>query len=322
MAIHRSLRAIGAARTDRVIDWDAAARAAQAGTPRGELALDDTDRGRYSDAVSEAHRAIEAVLERQIDRPGTVEVLDRHHWIDRTATSFERMVEPVLAGVSANAIAGTVNTATAGATLGLLARRVVGQFDPGLFGADDEVRLWLVHPNLVEVAASLSVDPDRFRRWVVHHEMAHAAEFTVAPWLSGHLEDNLEQTMATLHTGRLDRASVAELDRTMTTVEGFAELLMDEAMHGEVDDLRRRLDARRAGLNPLVQLLDRLLGIAAKRRQYRRGQAFFRHVADARGLDATVAVWREPAALPTSTELDRPDAWIERVLESATDRER
>lgn len=314
MSIRRSLRAIRTAEADRIVDWEAAATAAREGTPRGELDLADDERERYADAVREARDAIARTLDRPVDLPEAVEAVDRHHWIDRTATNFGRIVDPALAEVRPNALAGTVNAATAATTLGLLGRRVVGQFDPALFRDPEEATLVLVHPNVVRVAAVLDVDRDRFRRWVLHHEVSHAAEFTIAPWLRGHLEDHIRRTLETLSRGRLDRSGVAELDRTMTAVEGFAELLMDEAMPGEVDELRTRLESRRAGVNPLIQLLDWLLGIAAKRRQYERGRAFFEAVARTRGLEATVAVWDGPDSLPTGDELDDPRRWMARVL--------
>ncbi|MFP4590476.1 MAG: zinc-dependent metalloprotease [Halobacteriales archaeon] len=313
MNLARSLRAIRSADGDRLVDWTAAATAASASTPRGDLDLAREERERYATAVDTAHAAVERTLAREVVLPPTVEVLDRHHWIDRTATSFGRIVDPALSGVSHHPVARTVNTATASVTLGLLARRVVGQYDPALVGDPGDRALYLVHPNLASVAGKLEVDPDRFRRWVVHHELAHAAEFSVAPWLVGHLEAQIERALDSLSTGRLDRDAVAELDRTMTAVEGFAELVMDEAMAEDVGDLRERLEARRAGVNPLVQLLDWALGLATKRRQYERGRTFFRAVHDARGIDGAMAVWSAPEALPTTDELERPQAWLRRM---------
>ncbi|MFW6449035.1 MAG: zinc-dependent metalloprotease [Halobacteriota archaeon] len=313
MNLVRSLRAIRSAEGAGIVDWEAASTAARESTPRGDLDLDDAERAHYRAAIEEAHGAVEDALDRTVTLPPTVEILDRHHWIDRTAASFGRIVDPTLADVTHHPAARTVNTATASVTLGLLARRVVGQFDPALFGDPDDRALYLVHPTLEHVAGELDVAPGRFRRWVTHHEMAHAAEFTVAPWLGPHLEEHIAGSLDSLADGRLDREAVAELDRTMTVVEGFAELVMDEAMAGDVADLRTRLEARRAGMNPLIQLLDWVLGIASKRRQYERGRSFFRAVHRERGIEGALSVWTRPAALPTRDELDDPAAWLQRV---------
>jgi putative hydrolase len=99
----------------------------------------------------------------------------------------------------------------------------------------------------------------------------------------------------------------------MTAVEGYAEVLMDRAFDGEYADLRRKLDDRRGGGGPVRRLAQRLLGLGLKRRQYERGAAFFRHVADERGIEAAGAVWERAENLPTGDELDDPDAWIARV---------
>ncbi|WP_394346007.1 zinc-dependent metalloprotease [Halorubrum sp. BOL3-1] len=115
-------------------------------------------------------------------------------------------------------------------------------------------------------------------------------------------------------TGRgLDPDAFAELQTAMTAVEGYAEVLMDRAFDGEYADLRRKLDDRRGGGGPVQRLAQRLLGLGLKRRQYERGAAFFRHVADERGIEAAGAVWAEPDNLPTAAEIDDPEAWIVRV---------
>jgi putative hydrolase len=143
--------------------------------------------------------------------------------------------------------------------------------------------------------------------------VAHAAEFAAAPWLADHVESRMERSVEALADGRMDRAAFAELDATMTAVEGYAELLMDRAFDGETEDLRARLDARRNSGGPVTRLLRRALGLGVKRQQYERGARFFRAVADARGLEAAGRVWDRPENLPTDDELDHPARWLARV---------
>jgi len=213
-----------------------------------------------------------------------------------------------------------VNTGTMAFALGFLARNVLGQYDPLLLAdePDAEHGLYFVHPNIVRVAASLDVDYPRFRRWIAFHEVTHAAEFGAAPWLPEYLESRVERgveglTAGELTVGGLDTEAFGELQAAMTAVEGYAEVLMDRAFDDEYADLRRKLDERRGGGGPVRQLAQRLLGLGMKRRQYERGAAFFRHVADARGIEAAGAVWERPENLPTGTELDDPEAWLTRV---------
>jgi uncharacterized protein (DUF2342 family) len=212
------------------------------------------------------------------------------------------------------------NTGTMAFALGFLARNVLGQYDPLLLAdkPDADHGLYFVHPNIVAVAAALDVDYPRFRRWIAFHEVTHAAEFGAAPWLPEYLESRVERgveglTADELTIGGLETEAFAELQAAMTAVEGYAEVLMDRAFDDEYADLRRKLDARRGGGGPVRRLAQRLLGLGMKRRQYERGAAFFRHVADARGIEAAGAVWERPEHLPTATELDDPEAWLTRV---------
>jgi uncharacterized protein (DUF2342 family) len=198
--------------------------------------------------------------------------------------------------------------------LSYLAKNVLGQYDPLLLAEADEAHsLYFVHPNISKVADLLDVEEPRFRRWIAFHEVSHAAEFGAAPWLPDHLETRLERGVDALAAGDLDREAFAELDATMTAVEGYAELLMDRAFDDDYADLRAKLDARRQGGGPVARLARRLLGLGLKRRQYERGAAFFGTVADARGLEGASAVWECPANLPTDAELDHPERWLARV---------
>jgi uncharacterized protein (DUF2342 family) len=212
------------------------------------------------------------------------------------------------------------NTGSMAFTLGFLARNVLGQYDPLLLAdePDADHGLYFVHPNIVAVAASLDVEYPRFRRWIAFHEVTHAAEFGAAPWLPEYLESRVERgveglTADELTIGGLDTAAFGELQAAMTAVEGYAEVLMDRAFDDEYDDLRRKLDERRGGGGPIRRLASRLLGLNLKRRQYERGAAFFRHVADARGIEAAGTVWERPENLPTGAEIEDPDAWLVRV---------
>jgi uncharacterized protein (DUF2342 family) len=209
-------------------------------------------------------------------------------------------------------IAGRANTATMATLLSVLGRYVLAQYDPVLLG-DDEPRLYFVLPNLRHAAETLDVDYPRFRRWIAFHEVAHAAEFEAAPWLVPHLEGRVERAVSALAEGDLDTGAIRDLDAAMTVVEGYAEFVMDRAFDQRADDLREKLDARRRSGGPLVVLVRRLLGLGIKRRQYERGRAFFDAVAEARGIEATGAVWRDADALPRPREIAEPGRWIDRV---------
>jgi len=311
--LFRAVRAVAGSEGESAVDWDAVGAAARAGTAPGDLSLSAGERRGYADDVADARSAIRGAAGVEFDLPGTVEVQNRHHWIDANVETFRRLLAPLDEGAMlVPGIARTVNTGSMALALGFLSNNVLGQYDPILLG-DGDHELYFVHPNIEAVAGSLGADRDRFRRWIAFHEVAHAAEFGAAPWLSAHLEERMREAVSELAAGSIDRDALADLDATMTAVEGYAELLMDRAFDREYADLRAELEARRRNVGPLSRIVRRLLGFGRKRRQYERGKAFFEAVADDRGIAGAAAVWDRPGNLPTDAELDDPDAWLRRV---------
>ncbi|MCU4925692.1 zinc-dependent metalloprotease [Halobacteria archaeon AArc-dxtr1] len=316
MNLYRSVRAVAGASGDDVIDWTSAAEAAKAATDPGSLALGSGEREAYARDVRDARERIRTVSTVAFDVPDTIEIQNRHHWIDANVATFRRVMAPLEAQTGPfPGVARTINTGTMSVLLAFLGRNVLGQYDPLLLaeGPDENHALYFVHPNIDRVADLLEVNPARFRRWIAFHEVTHAAEFGAAPWLSDHLEARMEEGIEGLTSGRFDRESFRELDATMTVVEGYAELLMDHAFDDEYADLRRKLDARRQGRGPLQQLFRRLLGLGLKERQYERGKTFFEGVVRARDLETATRVWDQPENLPTQDELDEPGQWVRRI---------
>ena len=60
-------------------------------------------------------------------------------------------------------------------------------------------------------------------------------------------------------------------------------------------------------------MLQRLLGLDLKMRQYEEGKAFCDRVVERGGIAALNRVWETPEALPTAAELQDPAAWIGRT---------
>ncbi len=315
MSILQSVRAVAGASGEGHVDWTAAADAAKASTDPGSLALSAAEREAYASDVREARDRVRTVTGVGFDLPATAEVQNRHHWMDANVETFARVMEPLEEHAPSLLpdVARTMNTGTMGVMLAVLGRNVLGQYDPLLLAEGDEHALYFVHPNIERVAGELEVDRERFRRWIAFHEVAHAAEFGGAPWLSAHLEERVERGVDALAGGTIDRDAFRELDAAMTAVEGYAELVMDRAFDEEYADLREKLDERRRGRGPLSRLLRRVLGLGLKRRQYERGKEFFETVADEVGVEGAAAVWERPANLPTDDELDQPREWLRRV---------
>jgi uncharacterized protein (DUF2342 family) len=313
VSLYRAARAVADASGEGAVDWSAVATAAKAATDPGTLDLSSEETEGYAADVRDARRRVRAIAGLDFDVPDVVEVHHRHHWIDANVATFQRVMHPLESQVGVlPGLARTANTTSMGITLAFLSNNVLGQYDPLLL-ADEDHALYFVHPNIRKTARILDVDEALFRRWIAFHEVAHAAEFGAAPWLSTHLESRMENAVDALSEGRFDRDLLGELNTTMTAVEGYAELVMDRTFDGEFADLRAKLEARRRGRGPLSTLLRRVLGIGMKRRQYERGKAFFDAVADARGVEGASAVWAHPDHLPSEAELDDPTKWLARV---------
>ena len=315
MTIIGSLRAITEAEGDGPVDWQATVRAAKEAVDPGSIDLTDDERRGYRSDVMEAREQVAETTNIAFDLPERIQIQNRYHWIDANVGTFKRVMRPIADRHDPilPEVTRTINTGTMSVTLGFLARNVLGQYDPLLLADDPDHGLYFVHPNIEKVAEELAVDVPRFRRWIAYHEVAHAAEFGAAPWLSGHLETHLQEGLEAMASGRFQTETFRELDATMTAVEGYAELIMDRAFDEEYADLRHKLDKRRRRRSPVGVVIRRLLGLDIKRRQYERGKEFFDSVANEIGIDQTGRVWEDPNSLPRWSEYDDPDAWIARV---------
>jgi len=314
MSLYRSVRAVTGAAGDGVIDWAAVAEAAKTATEPGDLEVSSAERAAYTDDVRAARDRVRAVTTLDFPLPEQIEIQHRHHWIDANIETFERVMAPLDAQSAAMpGVARTINTGTMAFALTFLSRHVLGQYDPLLLADGDDHALYFVRPNIRRTADRLDAPHERFRRWIAFHEVTHAAEFGAAPWLSAHLESTVKEAVENLVGGTLDREAMATLNTTMTAVEGYAELVMDQAFDEEYDDLRRKLEARRRGRGPVEALVRRLLGLSVKRKQYERGKEFFEGVVDRRDIETAGRVWEGPEMLPSETELDDPAAWIDRI---------
>lgn len=314
MNLFRSVGAIAGASSDGTVDWVAAAEAAKAATSAGSIDLDPGEQEGYADDVRDARDGVRAVTGLDFDVPGTIEVQNRHHWIDANVRTFEEIMRPLESRrVFLPAVTVRVNSLTMATLLSFLANHVLGQYDPLLLAESDDHGLYFVRPNILRISAELDVDYPRFRRWIAFHEVTHAAEFAAAPWLSDYLETHLEDAVDDLSHGSFRPAGFAELDQAMTAVEGYAEFVMDRAFDDRSDDLRAKVEARRRTGGPFSLLVRRLLGLGMKRRQYERGRAFFEAVVERKGMATAMRVWEDPGMLPTGTELDEPRQWLDRL---------
>ncbi|HWK26573.1 MAG TPA: zinc-dependent metalloprotease [Solirubrobacter sp.] len=280
------------------------------------------------------------------------EAVDRAAWIDANLKSMEAVLEPAaarLAGGSGpiGSLAGGVLAIEAGAVSGFLAGRVLGQYEFPVLDPEGPSRLLFVAPNLAHAARGLDAPDDQLLRWVALHEMTHALQFGGVPWLRPYLGDLLRELLDSLEfnprallrvpdvgdvkalfdrvrddglamvvIGPGRRGSLDRVQAFMAVLEGYAEHVMDAVGASVLEDLpglRGALGRRRRDRSGFLKLLDKLLGMDLKLRQYEQGKAFCDGVVARAGIEGLNRVWIGPAALPSVDELSDPAAWLART---------
>ena len=247
--------------------------------------------------------------------------------------------------------AGFTMTAEVGVLLGFMAQRVLGQYELVLLEPVEAraPRLLFVMPNLAETVQTLEVPEEEFVRWVALHEVTHAVQFAGVPWLQDYLGEQMKTLLAAAEVrieasrafslpsaeavkeaiGHLRRGDIislvtrpeerATLDRVqaaMAVIEGHAEHVMD-AVGADVlpslERLRDALERRRGSASGAARLLQKLLGLEMKMRQYKMGKAFCDAVVADGGIERLNDVWRGPEMLPSAEELELPQLWLDRT---------
>jgi coenzyme F420 biosynthesis associated uncharacterized protein len=111
-------------------------------------------------------------------------------------------------------------------------------------------------------------------------------------------------------------ALVERMQAAMSLIEGHAEHTMD-AIGADVlpslPRLRAAMNHRRENRGLPWRVLERLLGLELKLKQYETGRRFCDAVVDAGGPQALALAWSGPDALPSTAELEQPSLWIARV---------
>jgi coenzyme F420 biosynthesis associated uncharacterized protein len=245
--------------------------------------------------------------------------------------------------------AGATIAAEAGLITGYMSQRVLGQFELSLIQPEAPTRLLFVAPNLNKAVDELSVEREPFIDWIVLHELTHVVQFTGVPWLRDHLGGllrvyldtvevqinagaaaglpsmpNIQGLVERFREGGLmaliqnseQRELMDRLQPVMAVIEGYSEHVMDAlgaTLVPDYEKLREAMDRRRRSRTAPERLLQKLLGLDMKMRQYEQGKRFCDAVAAEVGIEGLNAVWRSPADMPTPAELDDPAAWIRRT---------
>jgi coenzyme F420 biosynthesis associated uncharacterized protein len=253
----------------------------------------------------------------------------------------------LMAGVSRRAAATEV-----GALLGWMATRVLGQYDLLIVedeDPEDQDLVYYVGPNVLALEKRYGFPPQEFRLWLALHEVTHRAQFTGIPWLRPHFLSLVNQTLdavdpdpkrfldalarvvedlraghnpldegglATLLASPDQRELFGRIGGMMSLLEGHGDVTMDRAGEGHVPSaarFSRALRERRRQGGSAAKMLQKVMGIDAKMKQYAQGESFIAYVERHGGPHALDAAWRGPEWLPTLAEIRSPQEWLDRV---------
>ena len=273
--------------------------------------------------------------------------LDR---LDPTRLSGSNAMLSRLAGPLASA-GRTATGAQMGVVLGWLSTRVLGQYDLLITeeAAEEQDIVYFVGPNVVALERQHGFEPREFRLWLALHEVTHRCQFTAIPWMRDYFVSLVEEGIGSLEpdparlaaalrrmtdqiragrnpledNGALGLVATPEqleglhrIQALMSLLEGHGDVTMDRAGAAGIPSAARFsavLRQRRTQAHGLSKILQQLIGIEAKLRQYAEGERFITAVESVGGPALLNNAWRGPEWLPSLDEIRDPQLWIDRV---------
>jgi coenzyme F420 biosynthesis associated uncharacterized protein len=312
--------------------------------------------GEAPDLVARAARAVEAETGMRWELDPTIKVVTRRDWAEANVAGFGRLLASVERAIASKngaglgkRLAGRVVAAEVGALVGLLARRVLGQYELVIPSDESDAgdTISFVGANILIMERQHQFRPDEFRFWVALHECTHRLQFTGVPWLRpyflglvtrlvdaskpepGRARRVAEELRAAAREGRPaigdaglmglfatpdQRRALDDVQALMSLLEGHGHVVMDRIGARELvtqETMSRVLKMRRK--DPRTAAFFRLTGLEMKMKQYEMGERFILGVESRAGFGALDAVWGGPENLPTISEITDPQRWLERV---------
>jgi len=330
--------------TTVLIDWDQVRR-----TARARLETPSLGRAELT-AAAQGYRLMAAELQKPLlnfvgglARGASLpqfEALDRAGWLDLNLGILRRAIDPVLeSGRVPNSL--LVEVGRTGVDhyvafmLAFIGRRVLGQYDPQLLGAEPVggEGLYLVETNVEEWGRRADLPGQDLRRWLILHEMTHAWQFAAHSWLRPYMESSMRVLLNSVSKSATPAARISafagvlpaqwrvmrQVQGTMSVIEGYSNLVMNE-LGGKLlpgfELLEQAYRERSSGKSPLEVLIWKLTGLDLKLQQYTRGEAFCKTIFDEHGMKVLNLVWSGEAQMPSLDELEKPESWYRRVVQS------
>ena len=346
-----------------LIDWSTVHRTAVQMSQTAEAPVRNraAAREQYTDMVRRSEPLIADYLDVQLPQPiQRIAVMDRREWLEANINSFTQLFGLIEEIYQRNAQQGTLGatfvaginrrvlSVQVGVLLGVLSRKVLGQYDLSLLAPEPTGgALYFVEPNIDRLQREMGVDAHDFRLWIALHETTHAYEFEAYPWVRDHFNGLLRRYFDTINDqlqglrggigpvlNRLfenwgkgehwmemlqtpaQRELFKELQALMSLVEGYSNHIMNaigQQILPNFDEIERRIEARKEMRTPAQHLFNRITGMDLKLLQYQQGQHFVDTVVQQRGIEFASRVWERAENLPTLEEIRNPERWIARM---------
>lgn len=255
----------------------------------------------------------------------------------------------MLAGASQvmRSVGGALFAMQLGQVVGQLSTEVVSGGDVGI-PLLDEQQAALLPQNVAAFGEGLDIEADQVQLYLAVRELAHARLFRHARWLRLHLISSIREFARgiSIDTSRLEElaadfdpanpeelrevmasgalippktdeqlAALTRLETTLALIEGWVDVVTAQATARlpksvAIAEMVRR---RRAAGGPAESAFATLVGLELRPRRLREAAAMWQAVSTAVGGEVRDSLWAHPDIVPTSDDIDDPQALIARL---------
>jgi putative hydrolase len=271
-------------------------------------------------------------------------------WIEGLPEQARAQAGPLLAMMGS--MGGMAFGSQLGQGLAQLASEVLTSTDIGFPLAPDGTAA-LLPRSIAEFSAGLNLDEDQVRLYLAAREAAHLRLYSHVPWLRDRvvqliasyaraisvdfsameelassldpsdpasLEAVLGKGMFEPSVSPSQQRTLESLETLLALVEGWVDTVVAEAVGDRLPGaraLQETLRRRRATGGPAEQTFATLIGLELRPRRLRAAADLWRNLESSRGIEGRDALWGHPDLLPSTSDLDDPEGFVDRDREFA-----
>lgn len=233
-----------------------------------------------------------------------------------------------------------------GQGLGTMATRVLSATDVGIPLTTSHNPSFIA-ANIQAFADGLGIEVTDALIYLALRELAHQRLFTAAPWLQSHIQSAMatyaagvqidtsaiEEALADIDPTDIEavnsalgndlfvqsrtpaqEAALARIELLIALIESWVTVVVTEAVGNRLPSsnaLGETLRRRRATGGPAEKFFEGIIGLEIRPRKIREAVAVWQKLTEKIGIENRDQIWTHPDLLPTSTDLEDVDAFIE-----------